>query len=74
MFNVQSTKYGHIVLLIKFIWQVSGPELNPVPGGYNSGSPSQAGSFKVCLGKKGQFTFLRFVFSLWILCKSPLIY
>ncbi|KAJ7382965.1 hypothetical protein OS493_031741 [Desmophyllum pertusum] len=42
--------------------QVSGTsELTHVPGGYSSGSPAYSGSFKVCLGRQGQFNFARFV-------------
>ena len=41
--------------------QVSGTELDHVPGGYNSGSLAYSGSFEVCLGREGQFDFVRFV-------------
>lgn len=40
---------------------MSGTELNCVPGGYNSGSLAYSGSFRVCLGREGQFNFVRFV-------------
>lgn len=36
-------------------------ELNRVPGGYNSGDLTSDRSFKVYFGRKGQFTFIRFV-------------
>ena len=38
-----------------------------MPGGYKSGDVTQSGSFKVCFGRTGQFTFARFVF-LWKCC------
>jgi len=37
--------------------QVTGPDLIPVPGGYNSGKPTKSGHFKVRLGRKGLFMF-----------------
>jgi len=43
-------------------------QLNQVPGGYKSGDVTQSGSFKVCFGRKGQFTFARFVFIMEMLC------
>ena len=39
-----------------------------MPGGYKSGDVTQSGSFKVCVGRKGQLTFARFVFSMEMLC------
>ena len=41
--------------------QVTGPDLIPVPGGYNSGKATKSGQFKVRLGRKGLFKFQRFV-------------
>ncbi|KAL9960972.1 hypothetical protein ACROYT_G034482 [Oculina patagonica] len=37
--------------------QVTGTELSRVPGGFNSGSLAYSGSFKVYLGRTGQFNF-----------------
>ena len=39
-----------------------------MPGGYKSGDVTQSGSFKVCFGRKGQFSFARLVFIIEMLC------
>lgn len=60
---MQTPSLSAVYLLIKSLFntQVSGTELNCVPGGYNSGSLAYSGSFRVCLGREGQFNFVRFV-------------